>query len=228
MTSATPPVLSSSRDSQVVRLQGGHAVTDSLSIAREFGRRHDNVLQALDRLIAQGVIGLLEFKESFYNNEQNKHQRMVELTERGALIAMPFIGGRRSREGQVRLVDAFIEIRAEATKTQFDAWNESRHKASLGFRMMSDALQETRAGDGKSTRAHHFANEARLVNWILFGHFNAIDRNKLTSGELEMLEAVEGRNAIWIARGLGYKERKVGLLAFVEDLVAKRQKKILK
>lgn len=30
---------------------------------------------------------------------------------------------------------------------------------------MSDALREDRADDGKATHAHHYANEAKLINW---------------------------------------------------------------
>ncbi|MBN3812223.1 phage regulatory protein/antirepressor Ant [Paraburkholderia sp. Ac-20347] len=100
---------------ELVHVRDGDLVTDSLTIAHEFGRRHDNVLQTLDSLLSDGTVSGLEFKAAEYFDEQRKPRRMVELTERGALIAMPFIGGRKSRIGQARLVDAFMALRARAS-----------------------------------------------------------------------------------------------------------------
>ncbi|WP_244146587.1 phage regulatory protein/antirepressor Ant [Paraburkholderia sp. BCC1876] len=89
----------------------GEIVTDSLVIAEEFGRAHKNVLASLDGLIERGRLGGLDFKLTSYTDNSNRQKRMIELSERGAMIAMPFIGGTKSEEGQVRLVSAFISMR---------------------------------------------------------------------------------------------------------------------
>ncbi|MFM0647960.1 Rha family transcriptional regulator [Paraburkholderia bryophila] len=88
-------------------------VTDALTVSREFGRRHDNVLAALDSLIEDGTLNHLDFKAVEYRDGKGEFRRTVELTERGALIAMPFIGGRKSRQGQSRLIDSFLAMREE-------------------------------------------------------------------------------------------------------------------
>lgn len=41
-------------------------------IAELTGKRHDNVLADVRKLIEQGAIGLLNFQESSYRNAQNK------------------------------------------------------------------------------------------------------------------------------------------------------------
>lgn len=207
----------------IVHLSNGAPVTDSLVIAREFERKHGNVLQSIESLIADGTIGRLEFKPSSYLNEQGKKQRMIELSERGALIAMPFIGGKKSRRGQVRLVDAFIAIRDEAAR-QSGAWLESRQRATVGYLAMSDALNDTRAADGKATKAHHYMNEAKLVNWVLFGKFECINRDQLSQTDLKLLEAVEIRNAFLIARERTYEQRKAELPMFLQIHRAKEQR----
>ncbi|MFM0057078.1 phage antirepressor KilAC domain-containing protein [Paraburkholderia phytofirmans] len=94
-----------------VREGDGKIVTDAVVISREFERRHDNVMERLRSLISDGTLGLLDFKETSYLDQWNRSQPTIELTERGALIAMPFIGGKKSRAGQVRLVDAFTTMR---------------------------------------------------------------------------------------------------------------------
>lgn len=108
---AAPMMTTGTRE--LVRVCDGEVVTDALTIADEFGRRHDNVLASLDSLIAGGTINDLDFKAVEYRDAKGQMRRTIELTERGALISMPFIGGRKSREGQVRLVDAFLEMREQ-------------------------------------------------------------------------------------------------------------------
>ena len=207
--------------SALVHFHMGKPVTNSLAISKEFASRHDNVLQKLDGLIADGTIGRLDFKESAYLNEQNKKQRMIELTERGALIAMPFIGGRNSRAGQVRLVDAFITLRDKLSDEAGD-WADSRKKVSAGYAMMCETVQEVRADDGKATSVHHYANEAKLVNWVLFGRFEAINRDHMAQADLVMMDKVEKKNAIWIARGRTYAERKATLPGYLATLRTRR------
>jgi Rha family phage regulatory protein len=207
----------------LVHLHNGQPITNSLTIATEFQRAHKNVLQSLDALIAEGAISRLDFKPRDYVDNRGKKQRMIELTERGALIAMPFIGGRNSRAGQVRLVDAFLKMRTERSVGSAD-WSKFRQSASVGYNVMCDALQEVRVEVGKTTTSCHFANEAKLVNWVLFGRFEGVDRDRLEHTELFLLEKLELRNAVWIARGLSYQQRKEALPAYLRSLRAERIK----
>jgi Rha family phage regulatory protein len=205
----------------LVHIRQGKPVTDSLAIAREFGRPHKNVLKSIDDLIADGTISGLEFKPRDYTDERGKKQRLIELAERGALIAMPFIGGKNSRVGQVRLVDAFLALRAQLSGRDLGDWTGSRKKVSISFQDMCYTLNEVRAETGKATSAHHYANESKLVNWVLFGSFEASDRDNLEQADLTLMERVEARNAIWIARGRSYDERKAALPAYLQSLRAK-------
>ena len=214
---ALPSIYSSC--APLVHLQKGRAVTNSLTIASEFQRAHKNVLQSLDALIAGHAISRLDFKPRNYIDERGKNQRMIELTERGALIAMPFIGGRNSRAGQIRLVDAFLALRAERNMGSTN-WSEFRQNASIGYTAMCDALQEVRTEAGKTTSSCHFVNEAKLVNWVLFGRFEGVERDRLERLELILLEKLELRNAIWIARGLNYQQRKEALPGYLRALRA--------
>ena len=128
--------------------------------------------------------------------------------------SVPFIGGRKSRHGQVRLVDAFLAMRSELSETRSD-WKGQRRLVAASYRIMSDALHEVRADDGKTTQPHHYANEARLLNWIMFDKFESVDRDQLSPSDLALLEMLEARNAIWIARGRTYQERKTALQGYL-------------
>ena len=207
----------------LVSLSKGKAVTDSLAVAMEFGRRHDNVLQSLDGLIKDGTINRLEFKAVKFIDAKGEQRRKIELSERGALIAMPFIGGRNSRIGQAKLVNAFLAMR-EALANQAP-WVESRQAAATSYLAMCEALQETRAAQGKPTKNYHYSNEAHMLNQALFGVYGAIDRTTLASKECTLLGKMEYKNAILISAGKSRSERKHSLHIYALNLrvVALRQ-----
>lgn len=215
-------ILPSAASGSIVHLYQGKPVTNSLTIAREFGRPHKNVLQSLDALISDGTIDRLEFKPVKYADAKGEQRRMIELTERGALIAMPFIGGKNSRAGQVRLVDAFIDLRAELAAQHGDDWAASRSKVAACFQLVCDTLKEVRAEQGKTTLPHHYTNEAKLINWVLFGRFEAVDREGMAQSDIKLLDQVEARDVFLIARGRTYRERKEALPAYLASLRAKQ------
>ncbi|MEX3941607.1 Rha family transcriptional regulator [Paraburkholderia sp. BR10937] len=108
-------------DAALVHLRDGKPMTDTLTIARVFKREHKNVLQSTDALIADSTINGQDFKSVEYVDAKGEKRRMIELTERGALIAMPFVGGKNSRAGQVRLVDAFLSMRERLRARHYPA-----------------------------------------------------------------------------------------------------------
>jgi hypothetical protein len=100
---------------------------DSRDIAKEFGRQHKNVLQTLDDLLKDGTISRLESKPRIYQKLGREYRR-YELNKAGFLKAMPFIGGRKSREGQRRFVDAFLKMEAALDR-------QSKERASLAYQV---------------------------------------------------------------------------------------------
>jgi Rha family phage regulatory protein len=203
----------------IVHLSKGQAVTDSLAIAREFGRRHDNVLQSIDALIEDGTINALEFKAVKYRDGKGEQRRMIELSERGALIAMPFIGGKKSKQGQVLLVDAFLKMRNEINGAA--PWNQLRESAANSYTLMSETLQETRSEDGKKTDGYHYSNEAKMINRLLFDVTGSVSRESLSVQDLQLLDKVEIKNAALIGMGLPFKERKQQLQVYADTTRAK-------
>jgi Rha family phage regulatory protein len=93
----------------LIKLVNNQQITNSIVISEQFGRDHKNVLASIRKLVDNGTIGRLDCKPTSYTDKSNRNQKMYELTERGFLIAMPFIGGNKAEQGQIRLVDAFLE-----------------------------------------------------------------------------------------------------------------------
>ena len=98
-----------------------------------------------------------------------------------------------------------------------DDWANSRH-ASIGTnKALNMILQDMRAVEGKATESHHYANEARLVNWVLTSEFKGLDRSVLSAKELDLLAHLESRNAVLIGRGVAYGQRKPMLKQYAMD-----------
>lgn len=144
-------------DELIKRSDGGELTVSSLTVASEFNRRHDDVLKSIRKLVKNQRLRLGDFTESSYKNKQGRLMPCYDLTERGFLIAMPFIGGSKAEEGQVRLVDAFLAMRnvinnepieeklkalPDEAHARADALvdldKESRVKASCGGRALSE------------------------------------------------------------------------------------------
>lgn len=92
-----------------------------------------------------------------------------------------------------------------------------RHQAASSFKVMNQILKLVREDAGKASAPYHYSNEARMVNWALSGVMGPLDRDAMSSANLDLLAAIEERNAVLIARGLDYDKRKVLLEQFAVD-----------
>lgn len=131
---------------KLIQVSNGESFTTSLVIAEEFGRPHKNVLRAIDGLVADCTLNRLDFEPADFIDKNGDARRMIRLTERAALIAMPFIGGKKSREGQKRLVDAFMAMRRllkqqDAHKASAE-WLEARASGKVVRLAFTDGAQE--------------------------------------------------------------------------------------
>jgi phage regulator Rha-like protein len=129
-------ILSKSLTRLVIHGANGHITVDSRNIADVFERPHKNVLQTIDTLIEEGTISRLEFKPSKYV-KRGKEYRCVEMNEAGFLKAMPFIGGKKSKEGQKRLVEEFLSLRKRLDK-------QSKERESHAFKMVRSSGKDAR------------------------------------------------------------------------------------
>ena len=96
-------------------------------------------------------------------------------------------------------------------------WKKLRHEASASYKVIGQILQMTRQRLGKSCTPHHFSNEARLINWTLTGAFGKVDRDGLSSGDLDLLAKLESMNTVLIGCAASYDERKQELEQFASE-----------
>ena len=193
---------------KLVEVSGQKLTTTSLIISELFGRPHKSVLRSLDKLISR-----LNLVPRDYVDSRGKSQRMYILDERSFLIAMPFIGGNKAEEGQVALVDEFLRLQRLQSEPNRKAL---RDDTKSGFRWMNANLKEKRERESKESKAHHFMNEAKLINGVLTGNFSSVNRDSLSSDDLHKITELQRINANLIAQDVAYYDRKKELQAYFQ------------
>ena len=103
--------------------------------------------------------------------------------------------------------DSQIEGIIHGNKPAID-WNMERHASKSSNKVANEILQMVRREKGKETAAHHYSNEARLVNFALTGEYKAVDRDTLPADELKLLASLENRNSVLIGRDVDRETRK--------------------
>lgn len=112
--------------------------------------------------------------------------------------------------------DLQIHAILRGTHPHYD-WKKMRHQAASSTKTMSEALRIVREGQAKATATHHYANEARLINFIMAGKFTGLDRDGLTDSDLALLAHLETRNSVLIGQGLDYQTRKALLKVYAME-----------
>jgi hypothetical protein len=99
---------SSTSPLDIVQIVNGEPMVSSLTMAKVFSRPHKEVMRSLRQLVEKEAV---RATAQTYLDSQGKEQPMLGLNERNALIAMPYVGGENSLDGQTKLVDGFLHYR---------------------------------------------------------------------------------------------------------------------
>jgi Rha family phage regulatory protein len=188
----TPPASSVTKTkAALIIVKDGKPFVSSVTIAREFGRRHKHVLDTLDSLIADGTLAGPDFRPSQYVDDSGKSNRCFELDEDGFLIAMPFIGGRHAREGQRRLVKEFSALRRAMVRKAETDWQQARIEGKDARKHEVDtiaAFVEYASAQGSSSARYYYANITKMTYKALFMVEQGL---KMPSGLRDLLDGMQ-------------------------------------
>lgn len=94
---------------------GNEVETDSYRIAQAFGKRHDNVIYAIENLNCSAGFAALNFKESYEISElANKRPvKYYRVTEKGAMLLIMGFNGKEAMAVKERFIEAFEQMRAQ-------------------------------------------------------------------------------------------------------------------
>lgn len=218
---------------RLVCIKNEKVMTTTKAIADSFNRDHKEVLKSIRSIIDSGHLGEGEFSLTSYTDKSNRQSKMYLLTERGFLISMPFIGGSKSKDGQVRLVDEFLKMREALKERQHVEWQTSRIKGKLQRRSETDIISEyllplARRQNPEGTYAKKpgmaYTNYSKLIKSALGVKWDS--RDELSWQYINAVEAIERMICVTIKQQSDkntpyktiYNECKTNALTLVELL----------
>ncbi len=94
----------------LVQIINNQAKTTSNIIAETFGKRHDNVIRAIESLEIPENFGALNFEVVEYTDAKGELRKAYEITRDGfTLLAMGFTG-KKAMEFKIKYINAFNEM----------------------------------------------------------------------------------------------------------------------
>lgn len=195
---------------EIITIRKDQAVTSSLQVAKDFGKRHDRVLRAIENLIPNlPKNGVVEFMKSSYKDAKGESRPMYFMNRDGfSLLVMGFTG-KKALEWKLKYIEAFNTMEKILTEKQTLAWQETRKQGKLTRRSETDVIKELveyAKAQGSTHADMLYMTYTKLANSIV----GIKDRDSATITQLNSLSFVENiilhtiRNGM--ALNLSYKE----------------------
>lgn len=196
----------------LVFLKHKQALTTSLIVAEYFGKRHDNVVQTIEREYRH----LLEFKEMFhkatYPDSYGREQPMYLMNRDGFFMLVTGFTGKKATAIKLDFIKAFNAMEAALAERQSAEWQEIRAETKRGYKELSAAVKElyefAKAHGCNVSEKVFYINFAKLMNKTL--GINPGTRDDLASWQLYEIEKIQfiARTIIagLLAQGADYHE----------------------
>lgn len=204
-------------------------VTDSLKVANYFGKRHGDVIRAIDNIIKQGAaigterkIALSKmFKKTDYIDASGKSNRMYRMNFNGfSLVSMGFTGA-KALNFKLDYIAAFNAMRdklTEAARNHADPdWQLARLDTKISFKELARVINEELIPYAKASGSTHYdrfyVNYARLVK-----EFSGVTERDFASTEkLVLVNQFQAATIAGIRQGIKLNLDYTTIFGFVKD-----------
>lgn len=150
----------------LVEIQEGKPVVNSLKVAEKFGKAHKNVLQKIVNLECTPEFGRLNFQPSSYTNKQNKTVPCYLLTRDGfSFLCMGFTGPTAAKWKEA-YINAFNQMENALLKQQDKLeWKQARLQSKEVRKSVTDAIKqfiEYATNQGSKSASMYYANITKM------------------------------------------------------------------
>lgn len=178
---------------ELVYLKNDEAVCDSLQVAEKFGKRHDNVLQAIDNLL-ETLLKIEEPSKLFIASKRKaddgQYHRMYLMNRDGfSLLVMGFTG-KNALEWKLQYIRAFNQMENFIREKSTQIWIETRKAGKFTRKAETDTLQklvEYAKEQGSSHAEKLYMTYSKLANSMA----GITKRDEATVMELNNLSLME-------------------------------------
>lgn len=174
---------------ELIELKNQEAVTTSIQVAEKFGKRHDNVMQAIVNLLKNKETENF-FHKSNYKDEHNRSYPMYYMNRDGfSLLAMGFTG-KKAIEWKIKYIEAFNTMESILNEKKSAEWLETRRYGKITRKSETDVIQkliEYAKEQGSTHSEMLYMTYSKLANKIA----GIKDRDFATIRQLNNLELIE-------------------------------------
>ena len=122
----------------LVSIDGGEPKTTSLAVAKKFGKRHNNVLRAIENIDCSPEFSLRNFEQRDFIDERGKVRRMFNMTKDGFVFLVMGFTGKVAAEFKEEYINEFNRI-ADKLNGNIGTLIE-RHNAKSGILKKGKAI----------------------------------------------------------------------------------------
>ena len=196
---------------ELVFLKNEQALTDSLTVAEMFKKRHDKVLRSIDNLVetlpknGERKMFILSRRKA----DDGQFHRMYLINRDGfSLLVMGFTGS-KALEWKLKYIDAFNKMEKIIMEKQTSAWLETRQQGQLIRREETNVIQklvEYAKNQGSTHADMLYMTYSKLANKMA-GITNRDQATILQLNDLSTMERVIAKVVIdGMESGVYYKE----------------------
>jgi len=177
---------------ELVYLKNDEALTDSLTVAAMFEKRHDSVLRAIDSLLetlhknAERKMFILSRRKA----DDGQYHRMYLMNRDGFSLLVMGFNGKKALEWKLKYIDAFNKMETIILEKKTNVWLETRQQGKLIRREETNVIQqlvEYAKGQGSEHAEMLYMTYTKLANKMS----GITDRNTATNSQLNDLSTME-------------------------------------
>ena len=194
---------------ELVYLKKDEALTDSLSVAKYFHKRHSHVIDKIEKLVTENSATQKMFKFSKYKANDNQMHRICYMNRDGFTLLVMGFNGKKALEWKLKYIEAFNSMEKVLMEKGTSTWLETRQAGKLTRKAETDVIQELveyAKAQGSTHSDKLYMTYSKLANSMA----NIKKRDNASTKQLNELGIFENiilmmiRNGI--NEGLGYKE----------------------
>lgn len=153
----------------LVYLKKDEAMTDSLSVAEHFGKRHDAVLRKIENLLDDDSTQNCGqcFKKSFYVDGSGKRNTKYLMNRDGFTFLVMGFTGKKANQWKWDYIKAFNSMEQVIREKSTNAWIETRQYGKLTRKAETDTIQklvEYAKGQGSEHADMLYMTYSKLAN----------------------------------------------------------------
>lgn len=128
----------------LVYLRHDEAMTDSLSVAEHFNKRHTHVLEKIEKIIENDSAenSAQCFKKTFYVDSSGKRNPKYLMNRDGFVFLVMGFTGKKADEWKWSYIHAFNEMEQVIREKSTQAWVETRQYGKLTRKAETDTIQK--------------------------------------------------------------------------------------